>query len=217
MADHAVAEHTFALLFELIRRVGQLDKDVKAGNWAWASGDGLQLAGRRMGIIGLGGIGSTVAGIARALGMEVAAWNSHVPPEHFERSGATPVDDLNKLIETSDVISVHLPLNNATRGIVTAENLAHVKPGTLFINTARSEVIESGALLARLQKGDVPAALDVFDHEPLTADDPLCSIPGIILTPHTAWRTDGAYVGITRQVVQSVAAFCKGEDFNVVV
>ena len=139
--DHAVAEHTFALLFELIRRVGQLDKDVKAGNWAWASGDGLQLAGRRMGIIGLGGIGSTVAGIARALGMEVAAWNSHVPPEHFERSGATPVDDLNKLIETSDVISVHLPLNNATRGIVTAENLAHVKPGTLFINTARSEVI----------------------------------------------------------------------------
>ena len=124
--DHAVAEHTFALLFELIRRVGQLDKDVKAGNWAWASGDGLQLAGRRMGIIGLGGIGSTVAGIARALGMEVAAWNSHVPPEHFERSGATPVDDLNKLIETSDVISDHLPLNNATRGIVTAENLAHV-------------------------------------------------------------------------------------------
>ena len=94
--DHAVAEHTFALLFELIRRVGQLDKDVKAGNWAWASGDGLQLAGRRMGIIGLGGIGSTVAGIARALGMEVAAWNSHVPPEHFERSGATPVDDLEQ-------------------------------------------------------------------------------------------------------------------------
>ena len=101
-----------------------------------------------------------------------------MPPEHFERSGATPVDDLNKLIETSDVISVHLPLNNATRGIVTAENLAHVKPGTLFINTARSEVIESGALLARLQKGDVPAALDVFDHEPLTADDAICHVPG---------------------------------------
>lgn len=215
--DHAVAEHTFALLFELIRRVGQLDKDVKAGNWAWASGDGLQLAGRRMGIIGLGGIGSTVAGIARALGMEVAAWNSHVPPEHFERSGATPVDDLNKLIETSDVISVHLPLNNATRGIVTAENLAHVKPGTLFINTARSEVIESGALLARLQKGDVPAALDVFDHEPLTADDAICHVPGIVLTPHVGWRADGAFKELTRQMIACLTAYFAGEDCNVVV
>ena len=202
---------------ELIRRVGQLDKDVKAGNWAWASGDGLQLAGRRMGIIGLGGIGSTVAGIARALGMEVAAWNSHVPPEHFERSGATPVDDLNKLIETSDVISVHLPLNNATRGIVTAENLAHVKPGTLFINTARSEVIESGALLARLQKGDVPAALDVFDHEPLTADDAICHVPGIVLTPHVGWRADGAFKELTRQMIACLTAYFAGEDYNVVV
>ena len=201
--DHAVAEHTFALLFELIRRVGQLDKDVKAG--------------RRMGIIGLGGIGSTVAGIARALGMEVAAWNSHVPPEHFERSGATPVDDLNKLIETSDVISVHLPLNNATRGIVTAENLAHVKPGTLFINTARSEVIESGALLARLQKGDVPAALDVFDHEPLTADDAICHVPGIVLTPHVGWRADGAFKELTRQMIACLTAYFAGEDYNVVV
>lgn len=212
-----MAEHTFALLFELIRRVGQLDKDVKAGNWAWTGGDGLQLAGRRMGIIGLGGIGSTVAGIARALGMEVAAWNSHVPPEHFERSGATPVDDLNKLIETSDVISVHLPLNNATRGIVTAENLAHVKPGTLFINTARSEVIESGALLARLQKGDVPAALDVFDHEPLTADDAICHVPGIVLTPHVGWRADGAFKELTRQMIACLTAYFAGEDYNVVV
>ena len=187
------------------------------GHVKWASGDGLQLAGRRMGIIGLGGIGSTVAGIARALGMEVAAWNSHVPPEHFERSGATPVDDLNKLIETSDVISVHLPLNNATRGIVTAENLAHVKPGTLFINTARSEVIESGALLARLQKGDVPAALDVFDHEPLTADDAICHVPGIVLTPHVGWRADGAFKELTRQMIACLTAYFAGEDYNVVV
>ena len=158
-----------------------------------------------------------VSGIARALGMEVAAWNSHVPPEHFERSGATPVDDLNKLIETSDVISVHLPLNNATRGIVTAENLAHVKPGTLFINTARSEVIESGALLARLQKGDVPAALDVFDHEPLTADDAICHVPGIVLTPHVGWRADGAFKELTRQMIACLTAYFAGEDYNVVV
>lgn len=78
-------------------------------------------------------------------------------------------------------------------------------------------IIEPGALLARLQRGDIPAALDVFDHEPLAADDPLCKIPGIVLTPHIAWRTDGAYIGMTKQVVQSIAAFFKGEEFNVVV
>ncbi|MBT1175948.1 D-2-hydroxyacid dehydrogenase family protein [Bifidobacterium sp. LC6] len=215
--DHAVAEHTFALMLELVRRTGQLDANVKAGSWSWAGGDGLQLAGRRLGIIGLGGIGSTVAGIARAFGMKVSAWNSHVPAEHFERSGAEPVNDLNELIANSDVVSVHLPLNNATRGIVTAENLAHLQPGTLFINTARSEVIESGALLARLSKGDIPAGLDVFDHEPLAADDAICKVPGIVLTPHVGWRTDGAFKELTRQMIQCVVAYFAGKDYNVVV
>ena len=149
--------------------------------------------------------------------MNVSAWNSHVPEQVFADLNITPVNDMNELIAGSDVGSIHMPLLDSTKGIVTAENLEALKPGTMFINTARAEIIEPGALLARLQRGDIPAALDVFEHEPLTADDPLCSIPGIILTPHTAWRTDGAYVGITRQVVQSVAAFCKGEDFNVVV
>ena len=101
-------------------------------------------------------------------------------------------------------------LLDSTRGIITAKNLDALRPGTLFVNTARAEVIEPGALLARLQRGDIPAALDVFEHEPLTADDPLCKIPGIILTPHTAWRTDGAYIGMTRQVVQSIAGLLQG-------
>ncbi|KAB7789352.1 D-2-hydroxyacid dehydrogenase family protein [Bifidobacterium cebidarum] len=215
--DHAVAEHTFALMLELVRRTGQLDADVKAGNWAWAGGDGLQLAGRKLGIIGLGGIGSTVAGIAQAFGLQVSAWNSHVPEEHFARTGARPVDDLDELIAGSDIVSVHLPLNNATRGIITAENLAHLRPGTLFINTARSEVIESGALLARLSNGDIPAGLDVFDHEPLAADDPICHVSGIVLTPHVGWRTDGAFKELTRQMIQCLTAYFAGEDYNVVV
>ena len=177
--DHAVAEHTIALLMELARQVGKLDRQVKTGDWDGADG--------------------------------------YEPEQVFADLNITPVNDMNELIAGSDVVSIHMPLLDSTKGIVTAENLEALKPGTMFINTARAEIIEPGALLARLQRGDIPAALDVFEHEPLTADDPLCSIPGIILTPHTAWRTDGAYVGITRQVVQSVAAFCKGEDFNVVV
>ena len=168
-------------------------------------------------IIGLGGIGQTVAGIANAFGMKVSAWNSHVPAQVFENLNVTPVEDMNELISNSDVVSVHMPLLDSTRGIITAKNLDALRPGTLFVNTARAEVIEPGALLARLQRGDIPAALDVFDHEPLAADDPLCKIPGIVLTPHIAWRTDGAYIGMTKQVVQSIAAFFKGEEFNVVV
>ena len=178
---------------------------------------GPEIAGKKLGIIGLGGIGQTVAGIANAFGMKVSAWNSHVPAQVFENLNVTPVEDMNELISNSDVVSVHMPLLDSTRGIITAKNLDALRPGTLFVNTARAEVIEPGALLARLQRGDIPAALDVFDHEPLAADDPLCKIPGIVLTPHIAWRTDGAYIGMTKQVVQSIAAFFKGEEFNVVV
>lgn len=213
--DYAVAEHTMALLMELTRHAGALDAQVKQGDWDGA--DGFELFGKRLGIIGLGGIGQTVAGIAKAFGMKVSAWNSHVPAQVFADLGVTPVDDMNELIAGSDVVSVHMPLLDSTRGIIAAENLEALRPGTLFVNTARAEVIEPGALLARLQRGDIPAALDVFEHEPLTADDPLCKIPGIVLTPHIAWRTDGAYIGLTKQVVQSITAFFKGEDFNVVV
>ena len=217
--DNAVAEHTFALLLELVRRVGELDYGIKEGGWAGPHMDGLQLAGRRLGIIGLGGIGSTVARIARAFGMDVAAWRTgHTPAERFAESGATPIDDLDELIAGSDVVSVHLPLiDGATRGLITADNLAHLKPGTLFINTARAEVIAPGALLARLEQGDIPAALDVYDHEPLPADDPLRRIPGIVLTPHVGWRTDGAFRELTRQMVACIGAYFAGDDLNVVV
>ena len=100
--------------------------------------------------------------------MKVSAWNSHVPAQVFENLNVTPVEDMNELISNSDVVSVHMPLLDSTRGIITAKNLDALRPGTLFVNTARAEVIEPGALLARLQRGDIPAALDVFDHEPPT-------------------------------------------------
>ncbi len=213
--DHAVAEHTMALLMELTCHVGRLDTEVKSGNWDGL--DGYELHGKKLGLIGFGGIGQTVARIAGAYGMKVSAWNSHVPPQVFADLNVTPVDDMNELIADSDVVSVHMPLLDETRGIITAENLEALRPGALFVNTARAEIIEPGALLERLRRGDIRAALDVFDYEPLAADDPLCAIPGIVLTPHVGWRSDGAYAGITEQVVKSVVAFVKGEDFNVVV
>lgn len=138
--DHAVAEHAMALLMELTRHAGALDMQVKQGDWDGA--DGFELFGKKLGIIGLGGIGQTVAGIANAFGMKVSAWNSHVPAQVFENLNVTPVEDMNELISNSDVVSVHMPLLDSTRGIITAKNLDALRPGTLFVNTARAEVIE---------------------------------------------------------------------------
>lgn len=142
--DHAVAEHTIALLMELARQVGKLDRQVKTGDWDGA--DGYELYGKKLGIIGLGGIGQTVARIAGALGMNVSAWNSHVPEQVFADLNITPVNDMNELIAGSDVVSIHMPLLDSTKGIVTAENLEALKPGTMFINTARAEIIETGRI-----------------------------------------------------------------------
>ena len=192
--DHAVAEHAMALLMELhqARRQRSICRSSKAiGTVPTVS----NCSARSSASSDSAASGKTVAGIANAFGMKVSAWNSHVPAQVFENLNVTPVEDMNELISNSDVVSVHMPLLDSTRGIITAKNLDALRPGTLFVNTARAEVIEPGALLARLQRGDIPAALDVFDHEPLAADDPLCKIPGIVLTPHIAWRTDGAYIG----------------------
>ncbi|EFA22803.1 D-2-hydroxyacid dehydrogenase family protein [Bifidobacterium gallicum] len=212
--DHAVAEFAIALMFELARHVGELDTQLREGNWSGM--DGMQLYGKKLAIIGLGGIGKVVAHIANGLGMQVLAWNSHTSPEDFAAENVTPVDSMEELVAQADVVSIHMPLFDSTRGIITKQVIDAIRPGTLFINTARAEVIEPGALEARLLKGDVPAALDVFEQEPLPKDSPLLTIPGLILTPHVAWRTDGAYHELTRQVVQDIVSFFKGERFNVV-
>ncbi|NEG71230.1 D-2-hydroxyacid dehydrogenase family protein [Bifidobacterium ramosum] len=211
--DHAVAEHTFALILELAREVGRLDAEVKAGDWTGA--EGYALHGKTLGLVGFGGIGQTVARIANGFGMHVAAWNSHVDPTVANALGVELIDDMGDLMERSDIVSLHLPLLESTAGIVTATQLNRMRPGTLFVNTARAEIIEPGALTARLLRGDIRAALDVYEREPLPMDDPLRTVPGIILTPHVAWRNDEAYVSLTKQVVQSVASFFTGGDFNV--
>ena len=211
--DHAVAEHTFALLFELAREVGRLNAEVRAGDWTGA--DGYALHDKKRALIGFGGIGQTVARIANGFGMQVMAWNSHTDQAVADALGVELVDDMGDLMERADIVSLHMPLLQATAGIVKPEHLDRMRPGTLFINTARAEVIEPGALTARLLRGDIRAALDVYEHEPLPMDDPLRDVPGIILTPHVAWRDDEAYVSMTRQIVQSVVSFYTGGDFNI--
>ncbi len=213
--DHAVAEHAMALVLELARHAGALDADVRAGHWLGS--EGISLHGRTLGLVGFGGIGQAMASIASGFGMRIHAWNSHLHADAVERYAVTPVDSIRDLFASSDVVSLHLPLLDSTRGVITGRDLEALRPGTLFVNTARAEIIEQGALTRRLLRGDVPAGLDVFEHEPLPKDDPLLGIPGVVITPHVAWRTDEAYRGLTEQVVRSMAAFFTGSRVNRVV
>jgi len=150
--------------------------------------------------------------------MRIQVWNSHV---HADALAANPeialVDGIDDLMATSDIVSLHLPLTDETRGGITFENLNHLRPGSMLINTARAEIIAPGALERRLERGDLLAGLDVFDKEPLPQDSPLRSVPGVVLTPHVAWRADGAYASLTRQVMEAIVSFYEGGDFNVVV
>ncbi|MGO1260660.1 MAG: D-2-hydroxyacid dehydrogenase family protein [Bifidobacterium mongoliense] len=212
--NHAVAEHAFGLIMELTKHVGRLDREMREGQWAGM--DGLDLYDQTIGLAGFGGIGQTMARIARGFGMHILVWNSHLHADQAARFDAQTVDDLGDLFERSDVVSLHLPLTQATAGIVTARQLDRLRPGSIIINTARAEVIAPGALLTRLQRGDILAGLDVFDREPLPADDPLRTVPGLVMTPHVAWRTDGANRNLSKQLMQSLAAFYRGERMNVV-
>ncbi|WEV65290.1 NAD(P)-dependent oxidoreductase [Bifidobacterium sp. ESL0764] len=212
--DETVAEYTFALIFELARSVGAMDRGIREGNWSGL--EGTSLKDKTIGLIGFGGIGQTVARIAYGFGMHTLVWNSHVNAATARSLGATRIESIGELMAHSDIVSVHLPLNDETRAVITADDLDQLKSGSYFINTARAEVIEPGALAARLDRGDIKAAIDVYDKEPLPADDPLRSTPHTVLTPHVAWRADDAYRDLSRQMARSILAFCNGERFNVV-
>ncbi|MCI1225082.1 D-2-hydroxyacid dehydrogenase family protein [Bifidobacterium sp.] len=211
--DGAVAEHAVALMMELARHVGRMDAAMHVGGWHGE--DGVSLEDKTIGLVGFGGIGQRMARIARGFGMQLLVWNSHLDVQAVRDLEATPVNDLGELFERSDIVSLHLPLLPDTAGLIASEQLNRLRPGTLFVNTARAEVIQPGALTSRLQRGDISAGLDVFDTEPLADDDPLRTLPNVVLTPHVAWRAEAAYASLTRQLSQSLAAYFKGESFNI--
>ena len=181
--DTAVAEHTVALMMACCRDIARMDRGVRAGTWA--PREGMQLHGKTLGIIGLGGIGQEVARIAQGIGMDVVAWNRSPRPDADVR-----LVDLDTLLAMSDVVSLNLSLNEETRGFLDAERIARIKPGAILVNTARGALIDEPALIAALQYGRIRhAGLDVFHAEPLRPDHPLASLPNVTLSAHAAFRT----------------------------
>jgi D-3-phosphoglycerate dehydrogenase len=196
--DTAVAEHTIALMMACARDVARMDRGVRSGTWT--PREGVQLQDKTLGIVGLGGIGLEVARIARGIGMEVIAWNRTPRPQ----AGVTAAD-LDTLLATSDVISLHLALNDGTRGMLDAERIARIKPGAIMVNTARGALVDEEALIAALASGRIRhAGLDVFHSEPLKPDHPLAAMDNVTITAHAAFRTLEASMTLLRRAIDIV-------------
>ena len=197
--DTAVAEHTVALMFAAAREVARMDREVRGGTWH--PQEGVQLLGKTLGILGLGGIGREVARIARGIGMEVIAWN-RTPA--FD--APCPLVALEELLARADVLSLHLALSDDTRDFLDHTRLAKLKPGAILVNTARGALVNEAALLAALESGAIRhAALDVFHAEPLAAGHPLTKLQNVTLNAHSAFRTREASETLLRRAIDIVS------------
>jgi D-3-phosphoglycerate dehydrogenase / 2-oxoglutarate reductase len=184
--DTAVAESAVALMWASARLLALMDREMRAGNWLRE--DGMQLTGKTLGLIGFGGIAAEVARIALGSGMRVIAWN--------RTTKACPgVDfvDLKTLLVASHVVSLHLLLNDDTRGFLSRERIASMRPGVILVNTARGALVDEAAMIDALKSGHIRhAGLDVFNIEPLPMDHPLTKLPNVTLSAHSAFRTPEA-------------------------
>jgi D-3-phosphoglycerate dehydrogenase / 2-oxoglutarate reductase len=201
--DTAVAEHTIALMLAASRDVARMDRQIRSGTWS--TQEGVQLRGKTLGIIGLGGIGREVMRIGRGLGMEVIAWNR-------TQQAGDPLVELDELLARADVISLHLALNDSTRGLLGSAQVARMKPGVILINTARAALVDEAALLDGLRSGRIRhAGLDVFHAEPLRHDHPLASMDNVTLTAHAGFRTLEASMILLRRAIDIVRNILAGK------
>jgi D-3-phosphoglycerate dehydrogenase len=196
--DTAVAEHTVALMMACCRDLARMDRGIRSGTWQPM--EGVQLFGKTLGIVGLGGIGSEVARIGSGLGMAAIAFN-RTP----RKDACVPLVDLDTLLQTSDVVSLHLALGDETTGFLDAARIARMKPGAILVNTARGALVDEQAMIAALQSGHIRhAGLDVFHNEPLKADHPLARIDNVTLSAHAAFRTPEASMTLLRRAIDIV-------------
>jgi D-3-phosphoglycerate dehydrogenase len=212
----ATAELTWGLVIAAMRHIPQEVANLKAGKWQSSVGTGLR--GRNLGILGYGRIGATVAGYGRAFGMNVSVWGREGSLTRARQDGYAAAPTRAGFFEDADVISLHLRLNDETRGIVTSEDLARMKPTALIVNTSRAGLIAPGALEGALKQGRPGmAAVDVFEEEPvLGAKHPLLAMNNVVATPHLGYVERDAYESQFSSSFEQVLAFAAGTPINVV-
>lgn len=208
----STVELTFGLMLALLRRIPQTHQSIAEGNWPNVLGH--TLAGKKLGILGLGRMGRGVARIARAFEMEVVAWGPTLTDERALESGATRVE-LDSLLESSDVVSVHLKLSEQSRGLLDEARLRRIGPSSYLINTARGAIVDEAALARVLRDGALGGAgLDVFVEEPLPADSPLRGLDNVVMTSHLGWPADLTYRCFANAVAGIVEAYLNGAPFR---
>ncbi len=206
----ATAELTWALILSLVRNIPAEVADMRGG--AWQKRLSVDLAGKRLGLVGLGRLGTRVARVGLAFEMEVCAWSRSLTDERAAESGAKRIATLEELLGTSDIVSVHVPLTPGTRGLIGAAQLALMKPTAFLVNTSRGPIVEEGALIAALEGGRLAGAgLDVYDQEPLPPDHPLRRVERLIATPHIGYVTEETYRVFYRDAIDDIAGWLKGE------
>jgi len=214
--SYAAAELTWGLVLAAVRQIPQQMAALKAGTWQ--IGVGSTLRGKRLGIYGYGRIGAVVAGYGKAFGMEVWAWARPQSLEQARADGYAVAPDKTAFFAESDVISLHMRLVDATRGIVTAGDLALMKPTALLVNTSRAPLIEPGALVAALKAGRPGlAAVDVFEQEPVRGGaHPLLALPNVVATPHLGYVTRDEYETQFTDIFDQILAYQAGTPTHVV-
>ena len=213
----SAAEHAMALMLSLARNIPQASVSLKEGQWKRNKFIGLELYKKTLGIIGLGRIGSEVAKRARAFGMNILAYDPYISVERAEMLGVAPVS-LDEIFSKSDFITLHIPKTPATQYIIGAAELARMKKGVRIINCARGGLIDEKALYQAIVNGQVAgAALDVFEKEPPSSDNPLLALEQVITTPHLGASTQEAQINVAVQVAEEMVNFLKGEPIHMAV
>jgi len=213
-ADNTVAEHALGMMLAMARHLRRLDRDLRNGHWN-QSLLGLELRGKKLGLVGFGGIGARFADLARGIGMTVRAW-TRSPDAARERRHGIEFADLETILRDSDILSLHTALTPETEGLLDARALALTKPGVIIINTARGELIDEDALLAALRSGSVAGAgIDVYHQEPLPTDHPLLALDNVLLTPHVAFNTPEATDALLDISIDNILRYYDGVPINV--
>ncbi len=213
-ADSATAELSLGLLLAAARGIPRGDANMRGGTFQMGVPVGIGLAGKTMGIMGLGRLGGYMATYAKALRMNVIAWSQNLTAERCAEMGVTLVTK-DELMAQSDAISVHLVLSPRSRGLIGAADIARMKQGAILINTSRGPIIDEASMLAALNAGKIVAALDVYDREPLPVGHPLRSAPNTVLMPHMGYGVKETWDGFYPQMIENALAFLDGKPVRV--
>jgi len=210
-----IAEHAVALMLSALRRIGEMDRALRAGRWRTERIRGAR--GLTLGVVGLGAIGNRMVELGRALGMTVLAW-TYGPDDGRAAKLGVPWVALDRLLADADVVSLHLRLSDETRGLIDARRFALMKRDAVLVNTARGGIVDRAALIDALAQGRIAAAgLDVFHAEPLPADDPLLALPNVVLTPHNGSNITHVVARGLMTAVENIENFLNGRPSNLAV